>query len=433
MDLTTKLLTPEPWIPILEAADRRRAILALDELVEALVSLPVEEGEPCDLARGLAGRALALAYLAQSARYQHAQAAAMACMDGAITGLAQGIHSPSLFSGIAGVAWAAQHFLTAFPGIAKAGGGEKAIDAFLLDCLGQEPWRGDYDLVSGLVGIGLYAWDGLPRRSAAELLSRTIHHLEHLARPMAQGVAWHTAPALLPEWQRQRDPQGYFNLGVAHGNPAVINLLARAAASGIHPRTCQHLAREGSCWLASTRFPAEAPSCFGSLVGGDGNPDEARGGRIAWCYGDLGIAITQLGAARWLQDEGMETEAMEVAHTVALKALDGCRSNDAGFCHGAAGNGHLFNRLYQATGNPAFLAAARAWLRTTLDQRRPGEGIGGYQAWLKPDHPQGPWMDEPGLLEGSAGIALVLLSACNPIPSRWDRMMLADVPGKPAS
>jgi lantibiotic modifying enzyme len=421
-------MASEPWIPILEEADRHRALLALDELVEALAGLPIETDGPCDLARGLAGRGLALAYLAQSARYQHVRAAAMACMDGAITGLAQGVHSPSLFAGVAGVAWAAQHLLAAFPALAEDGGGEDAIDAFLLDCLDQQPWRGDYDLVSGLVGIGLYAWDALPRRSAAELLTRTIHHLEHLARSMDQGVAWHTAPSLLPEWQRQRDPQGYFNLGVAHGNPAVINLLARAAASGIQPRTCQHLAREGSRWLASTRFPAEAPSCFGSLVGGDGNPDQARGGRIAWCYGDLGIAITQLGAARWLRDGDMETEALGVAHVVAQKAAAGCHANDAGFCHGAAGNGHLFNRLYQATGDPAFLAAARAWLRTALDQRRPGEGIGGYQAWLRPDHPQGPWMDEPGLLEGSAGIALALLSATEPIPSGWDRMMLADLP-----
>lgn len=430
MLLSSYQLDPGLWGTTLVGPDRARAHSALDELVDGLAGLPISPETPVDLGRGLAGRALALMYLSQIERYQWVRDLALTCLDGAIEGLARDIQSPSLFSGIAGIAWTAHHLQTAFPDQLSEGGGEEIIDDCLLKHLDRKPWKGDYDLISGLVGIGLYAWESLPRRSAEQLLARVVDHLEDLAKPMAKGISWHTPPSLLPEWQRQLDPDGYFNLGVAHGVPAVINLLARAHASGIRTETSQYLAVEGYRWLISVRFPKKADSCFGSLVGMDGRSNAARGGRVAWCYGDLGLSVALLGAARNLEDPGMEACALGVARSAAVRSVRNCKSNDAGFCHGAAGNGHLFNRLHQATGEPQFLDAARTWMRAALDLRTPGQGVGGYRSWLRPDQSQDPWLDEPGLLEGSAGIALALLSACEPITPTWDSMMMADLPDR---
>jgi lantibiotic modifying enzyme len=424
-------LDPDIWGTTLENEDRAQARSALDELTEALVDLPIAPSTPSDLGRGLAGRALALMYLSQVPRYRHARSRALDCLDAAIEGLARDLQVPSLFSGIAGITWTAHHLQKHFPDHVGQGGGEEVIDAYLLEHLERGPWRGDYDLISGLVGIGLYACESLPRRSASRLLTRVIEHLEDLACPMAQGLSWHTPPTHLPEWQRQLDPKGYFNLGVAHGVPAVINLLARAHASGIRAQSTRRLAVQGYRWLASVRFPLRAECCFGTIVGFDGSPDAARASRIAWCYGDLGLSVSLLGAARNLRDLDMEASILEVARSAAQRSLQQCRSNDAGFCHGAAGNGHLFNRLFQATGDRLFLNAARAWMRSALDLRVPGQGIGGYRAWLRPDHAQDAWLDESGLLEGSAGIALALLSACEPIAPDWDAVMMADIPEWP--
>ncbi len=78
---------------------------------------------------------------------------------------------------------------------------------------------------------------------------------------------------------------------------------------------------------------------------------------------------------------------------------------DAGLCHGAAGLGHLYNRLYQATGEVAFARASHAWLKRTIAMRRPGLGIAGYVHW----HPgSGRWRNDPGLLTGAAGVGLAL-------------------------
>ena len=99
---------------------------------------------------------------------------------------------------------------------------------------------------------------------------------------------------------------------------------------------------------------------------------------------------------------------------------------DGGLCYGAAGVGHLFNRLFQATGERRFSAAARFWFERTLAMRHPNKGIAGFVAYQpRPNRPNEPrWIAAPGILQGAAGIALALLAATTPLEPEWDRMLL---------
>ena len=96
---------------------------------------------------------------------------------------------------------------------------------------------------------------------------------------------------------------------------------------------------------------------------------------------------------------------------------------DAGICHGAAGLGHMFNRLYQSSGDERFADAARRWFAQVLQSRGEG-GIAGFRAWNpEPSAPE-PYLDEPGLILGTAGIAAALAAACSDVAPEWDRMFL---------
>jgi hypothetical protein len=88
---------------------------------------------------------------------------------------------------------------------------------------------------------------------------------------------------------------------------------------------------------------------------------------------------------------------------------------DAGLCHGTAGLAHLYHRLLQLTGEPVFARAARHWLRATLRLRTPGRGIGGYRS-LQP----GGWRSVPGVLYGTAGVALALDALLSRDAPDWD-------------
>jgi hypothetical protein len=129
-----------------------------------------------------------------------------------------------------------------------------------------------------------------------------------------------------------------------------------------------------------------------------------------------------VGAASW------EREALEIARRTAAHPPDQAGVRDAGLCHGAAGLAHLFNRMYQATGEARLAAAARFWFERTLDMRRPGRGIAGYSAYHPREKESSSWNDDPGLLSGAAGIALSMMSAITPIVPSWDRMLLVSLP-----
>jgi len=89
---------------------------------------------------------------------------------------------------------------------------------------------------------------------------------------------------------------------------------------------------------------------------------------------------------------------------------------------------HIYNRMYQATGEPKLGRAAVYWLVRTLDFYRLARGDGG--SWVQGSRDpaeEGPW-NGIGLLEGAAGVALVLLAATTSVEPLWDRMFLVSAP-----
>lgn len=151
--------------------------------------------------------------------------------------------------------------------------------------------------------------------------------------------------------------------------------------------------------------------------------------RLAWCYGDLGIATVVLLAARAAGRADWELEALRVAEHAARRPFCESGVEDGMFCHGAAGNAHLFNRLYQATRHPGLRHAAQHWYERTLDYSDPANGPTGYVCVVR-DPPDAP-TDETeiiaaesyGLAVGVAGVALVLLAGIGRVAPDWDRAL----------
>ncbi|HEV7396137.1 MAG TPA: lanthionine synthetase LanC family protein, partial [Pyrinomonadaceae bacterium] len=146
--------------------------------------------------------------------------------------------------------------------------------------------------------------------------------------------------------------------------------------------------------------------------------------RLAWCYGDAGIAAVLLVAARSVKNSAWEREALKIAQSAAGRRADMTGVVDAGLCHGSAGLGHIFNRIFQATGKAWSQKAACSWFTHTMDQRKAGKGVAGFLSYARDDNNQPQWTEEIGLLEGAAGIALALLAATSSMAPSWDRVLL---------
>jgi lantibiotic biosynthesis protein len=146
--------------------------------------------------------------------------------------------------------------------------------------------------------------------------------------------------------------------------------------------------------------------------------------RLGWCYGDPGIASSIWQAGKALKNEEWKNEAIEIMlHASLRKELKINGVMDAGICHGTAGIAHIFNRFYWETKMPVFKEAANYWIEETLKMAYHKDGLAGYKAWQGKERG---WQNEYGLLEGVAGIGLVLLGFLTDDINdlSWDRCLL---------
>ncbi len=420
---------PNKWTSILDGESGARAREVIRDLVRALRPAVVAEAS---LAGGSAGLAVCFASLTGSGLADDAGERALEFLNDAVESIAAAPSRPSLYAGFTGTAWAVAHLEGRLFDVDEDDP-NGAVDEALRALLGRSPWRGDYDIVSGLVGLGVYALERLPRAPAIECLELVVARLDEMSGRTAAGIAWLSPPELLPAPQREDCPAGCYNLGLAHGVPGVIALLGQVCAredAALHGarQKARALLDGAVAWLLAHE-PADHTESFPYWIGAGISPQPAR---LAWCYGDLGIAVALLQAARGACEPAWEREAVRIAQRAAARPAEQSGVIDCGLCHGAAGVAHLFNRLFQATGDDTLREAARFWFARTFEMRRPGEAVAGFPAWMpdpvRPEEKR--WVAEPGLLEGAAGVALALLAATSDREPAWDRMLLVSVPGK---
>lgn len=416
--LSAAALARRSWRPILEGEVKGLALTAVEEIIAALPDQSVD----ASLAEGAAGSTVLFAYL-DRAGYGTAQNAAH-FLEQAFAAVSSQSMGPSLYGGFTGVAWVTTHLREQ---LIDPDDGDpcEAIDEALRDYLKLSPWPDNYDLVSGLVGVGVYALERLPRPAAVECLNLIVDHLGKSAESRdGSGLTWHTPSDLLPEWQRELFPNGYYNLGLAHGVPGVVVLLAAAHAAGVAKERTKTLLDGAVRWLMNKKLAPGAGSTFPKWVG---RGIEPRASRLGWCYGDLSIATALLCAARCVGEPAWESVALDIALRAAQRPPEESGVVDAGLCHGAVGVGHICNRMFQATGETRFREAAQSWFENALDMRRVGQGIAGFSAFRRDDDGKECWIGQRGILTGVTGIALALLAATTDIDPQWDRMLLLSI------
>lgn len=419
-----KLVANTNWVPVLSGPQAVAAWEAVFDVSRALIAHTDWSMEGASLSRGASGAALLQGYLAQVTGNPDALASCQRLQAVAGDLLATQPYGTGLFGGFPGVGWVASHLrdLLELEGEDPAGDIDNALETLLA----HENWQDSYDLILGLVGHGIYACERLETGRGRYLLTRVVEHLEQLVVVREEGLAWYTPARLLPAWQREFAPEGYWNLGLAHGIPGVLALLGRALRTGVASTSIRPLLEGGAAWLLSQRNPEGHQGWFNSSLS-EQHPRVPRGSRVAWCYGDLGVAAALLSAARDVGRSDWEVEALAIARDAAARSRKSSGVLDAGLCHGAAGNALIFLRLWHATGEACFKEAALDYLDWTLAFRDSSQPFGGFPQHRIDDFNRSSTHYIPGLLEGGIGVALTLLAALTNQPPEWDRILLVSL------
>lgn len=275
----------------------------------------------------------------------------------------------------------------------------------------QLPELREFDLISGLTGLGAYHLSAGNAGQVCDVLAYLVRLVEPLRADGVQVPGWWTLDGPTgkpdPHW-----PGGHANLGIAHGIAGPLALLASAALHGItvpgQVEAIDHIERLLDRWRSGTAERTWWPGLISTRDWSDDSNRQSGPQRPSWCYGTPGIARARQLAARARND---------VIHQRDVEAaLAGCVTDDRqlaqlsddSLCHGWAGLIHATRRAAAEAEPGSPLIAALSDLTPRWQEQSP----------RLPDH--------DGLLEGRAGVALVrAAAAANTV---WDACLLTAPP-----
>jgi lantibiotic modifying enzyme len=302
----------------------------------------------------------------------------------------------SLYCGASGVVWA-------LDALRRRGVAETRVDLRAVAGEAVEQWRSapelspstpmpvaaESGLLSGETGILLVAWrlgahgtleDDLERRilecraSEADELMWGMPGALVAARAMLDWTgdarwadAWNQIADLL--WQR-RTADGLWTqdifgrqsrgLGPVHG--LVGNVLALLGGSGLPPERRAALVNDATAVLERTSVTEDGLVNWPPSV--ESSKDKLR---LQWCHGAPGIVISAL--------EYLPEELLFGGAELTWQAGPPGMEKGPGLCHGTAGNGYAFLKVFERTGDERWLERARQFCMHALEQvERRGHG-----------------------------------------------------------
>jgi lantibiotic modifying enzyme len=372
----------------------------LTHIAEELIDYIRQPEPPKGLMDGTAGISLFLFYYGRFTGEEKYADLAAELWEDIFVAIDNGLDDPRISSGLAGIAWTLQHLIdNDFV--------ELEIDEFLDQLnpffdramIHQFQEGNYYDYLHGALGSGMFWLSRLREKGYQSYLNSCIHHLDR---------AW-------PQVSDPASSKKGVNLGTAHGIPSIIGFLTKALESGnSDSKTLGLIDKSVNYLLTQTIDPEQYGSYFPYKMCIDKEP---AGSRLAWCYGDLGIGAVLWRASRSTNNNIWEKKALQIlTHSTTRKKLQENLIMDACFCHGTAGNAHIYNRMYRYTGKNIFKESAHYWLGHTLNMAVYADGAAGFKVFLDNDVMQNSY----GLLDGIAGIGMVLMAAISDIKPAWD-------------
>lgn len=277
---------------------------------------------------------------------------------------------------------------------------------------GQLPKFAEFDIISGLAGVGAHLLRHTPDHDALE---RILVYLVRLSEPLRSDGE------TLPGWWTDHGPHagtspdypgGHGNFGLAHGIAGPLALLALARCRGIVVDGHLEAIERICAWLDTWRQDHDAGPWWPQWI----TRDEQRRGRVhqlgplrpSWCYGTPGIARAQQLAAIATGDTARQQLVEHALAACLSDVIQLGRIVDSSLCHGWAG---LFQTSWRAAADAA---------TPTIADRLP------YLAGRLLQYGETGAAAGMGLLEGDAGLALALHTAADvgPTTSGWDTCLL---------
>ncbi len=208
------------------------------------------------------------------------------------------------------------------------------------------------------------------------------------------------------DFEKNQSNPNQINLGLSHGIPSILKFCIQYYKQNVCVAEAELMAKDIIDYLLTHTNKDKSSGYFPSII--ETGEEINTPSRLAWCYGDLGAGYILYQAGITFNNQKAIDFALEVlVHSTKRQDLDKAGVMDASICHGAAGVAHIYHKMWHYTQELIFKQACDFWIQKTLDFATHEDGLAGYKQY---NPITDTYLNEYGLLEGAAGIGLVLLS-----------------------
>ncbi|PKF75849.1 lanthionine synthetase LanC family protein [Chryseobacterium sp. PMSZPI] len=268
----------------------------------------------------------------------------------------------------------------------------------------------DYDFLHGAVGIGFYF---LERYKAGDFQSEKS--LESLLKFLNDSEIRNQDTI---KW---KNTEGIVNISLSHGMSSIILFLVEVYKSDFQSRYDIAGLIEGAVNFVLTQ--EIDPEKYGSYYPSASLQVEGQiyKSRLAWCYGDLGVAIMLRKASETFnQPLWKEKSAAIFQHAATRRNKNETTVMDAGLCHGSAGVFLIFYKEFLKTGHTLYAEAAQLWLNKTLEFYDEDPL---HFSRVSYNSTTNAYTESSCLLDGTSGVGLALLLVLQN-KSDWSKFLL---------
>lgn len=273
----------------------------------------------------------------------------------------------------------------------------------------------NYDFLHGAIGVGTYFLSRFDKNE------KSIGYVEELLTELEKsGIGCeNNAIKWISVLNFETREKGY-NISMSHGMSSIIAFLIRLCQLNFETERAEKLLSGAITYILEQITYKEGGYSYFPMYSKE-NSSGFSYSRLAWCYGDLGIAYVLWHAAILMNNKELENMALKILYFNSNRVdLQSNGIYDANLCHGTAGVAQIFWNLYLNTNINKFSETTNYWIDQTLQMAKCPDGLAGFKFYQT----DGEFVNSVSMLEGIAGIGLVLLSQLTDKKLTWDESLM---------
>jgi lantibiotic biosynthesis protein len=279
------------------------------------------------------------------------------------------------------------------------------IDNLLLEDFEEMCINNNYDFLHGGMGIAMYFIERYKSNNGKALALI----LNNFSNDLINKIDTNFKDVLI---ENTFDRGNFYSFGLAHGVPSYLNFLIylKKNFKGLKENIDKSIKICIDFLQAYKKFDSRTKQHYPNVFLIENNIE--IGSRLSWCQGDLGVSNSLYNAGVYLNDEALISEAVELMNNTRIISFDESGVNDFGICHGSVG---ILVQYYLAgyKFNLDFSEDMDKWMKKVVQQ------TSNFNDFMAYDNQEDKYNNEINILEGAAGLGLVMLTKEKKIDIQW--------------